>query len=66
MGDFMAKKIGKGTYAFEKGAYLIGYGSVVGKKEGQGPYGNYFDFIGEDAYFGEKTFEKAENILRKL
>lgn len=66
MGDFMAKKIGKGTYAFEKGAYLIGYGSVVGKKEGQGPYGNYFDFIGEDAYFGEKTFEKAENILQKM
>ena len=62
----MAKKIGKSTYAFEKGIYLTGYGSVAGKKEGQGPYGNYFDFIGEDAYFGEKTFEKAENVLQKM
>ena len=62
----MAKKIGKCTYFFEKDIYLAGHGAVTGKKEGSGPFGNYFDFIGEDAYFGEKTFEKAENVLQKM
>ncbi len=62
----MSKKIGKCTYFFEKGVYLVGYGAVTGKKEGQGPYGNYFDFVGEDIYFGEKTFEKAESVLQKM
>ncbi len=34
--------------------------SVAGYKEGNGPIGKCFDFIVNDDYFGEKTFEKAE------
>ncbi len=36
---------------------------VVGRKEGQGPLRGCFDFISEDSYFGEKTWEKAESAM---
>ena len=36
---------------------------VVGRKEGQGPLREWFDFISEDSYFGEKTWEKAESAM---
>ncbi len=39
--------------------------SVVGKKEGEGPLRDSFDLISEDAYFGEKTWEKAESTMQK-
>lgn len=44
---------------------VIGYGSVVGKKEGEGPLGRAFDEIVADARFGEKTFEQAESKMQK-
>ena len=62
----MVKKIGKSTYVFEQQPTIIGYGSVVGKKEGEGPFGEYFDYIGDDARFGEDGFEKAESTLQKM
>ena len=62
----MAKLIGKETILFEKQPKIIGYGSVAGKKEGEGPYGKYFDYVSEDSLFGEKTFEKAESELQKI
>lgn len=62
----MVKKIGKSTYAFEKKPVITGYGSVVGKKEGNGPYKNYFDYVGGDSYFGEDSFEKAESTMQKM
>ena len=65
-GFFMVKKIGKSTYLFEKKPVISGYGSVVGKKEGQGPYGEYFDYVGDDERFGEDGFEKAESTLQKM
>ena len=62
----MVKKIGKSTYFFENKPTILGYGSVVGKKEGQGPFGRYFDFVGENEFFGEKSFEKAESTMQKM
>ncbi len=61
----MAQKKGKQTVVFESKPTIIGYGSVVGKKEGQGPYAEYFDYISEDSRFGQDTFEKAESELQK-
>ena len=62
----MVQKIGKSTYAFENKPVIIGYGSVVGKKEGKGPYGQYFDYVGDNERFGEDCFEKAESTMQKM
>ncbi len=62
----MVRKKGKSTYIFENQPVITGYGAVVGKKEGQGPYGKYFDFVGEDERFGEDGFEKAESTMQKM
>lgn len=63
---FMAKRIGKGTIIFENQPIIISSGAVVGKKEGNGPYGEFFDYILEDSRFGEKTFEQAESKMQKM
>ena len=44
---------------------VIGYAAAVGKKEAEGPLGEYFDKIYTDEFCGEKTFEKAETHLQK-
>lgn len=62
----MAKKIGNSTYLLENSPSIIGYGSVVGKNEKEGPLGNEFDSFDNDCRFGEKTFEKAESRLQKI
>ena len=37
--------------------------SIVGPKEGQGNFKDYFDYIMKNDFFGEKTFEKAERKM---
>ena len=59
------KKTGKRTIIFENKPSILGYASVVGKKEHEGPLSEEFDFYTEDSFFGEKTFEKAESKLQK-
>jgi len=58
-------RIGKGTLVF-KNTCIAATASVVGKKEGEGPLAETYDYIGEDAYFGENTWEKAESKLQKM
>lgn len=58
--------LGNGTVIFEEKPSVISFAAVAGKKEGEGPYGQYFDMIEEDEYFGESSWEKAESeILRR-
>lgn len=59
------KRIGKRTIIFENKPTILSYGSVVGKKEHEGPLSNEFDSYTIDSFFGEKTFEKAESKLQK-
>ncbi len=54
------------TMIFKTKPSVLGYASVVGKKESEGPYGKYFDITESDALFGEDSFEKAESKLQKL
>lgn len=61
----MAKKIGKRTIEFENKPHIVSYGSVVGKKEHEGPLSDEFDSYTIDSFFGEETFEKAESKLQK-
>lgn len=60
------KKLGSQTFALACPPTVSGWGSVVGKKEGQGPLGSCFDQISQDSYFGEKTWEKAERTMQRL
>ena len=59
------KRKGKRTIIFENKPTILSYGSVVGKKEHEGPLSNEFDAYTIDSFFGEKTFEKAESKLQK-
>ncbi len=62
----MSKRIGKRTIILENKPYIIGYGSVVGKKEYEGPLGHEFDAHDLDSRFGEESYEKAESTLQKI
>lgn len=55
------KKKGNQTIVFSSPPVITGYAAVVGKKEGEGPLKEYFDYISRDDKFGEKTWEKAES-----
>ena len=57
--------MGRQSLLFPSGAWLCGRGSVVGKKEGEGPLSAYFDKILSDDMFGEKSWEKAESKMLK-
>ena len=59
------KRLGERTIIFENKPTILSYGSVVGKKEHEGPLSNEFDAYTIDSFFGEKTFEKAESKLQK-
>ena len=59
------RRIGQRTIIFENKPTILSYGSVVGKKEHEGPLSNEFDAYTIDSFFGEKTFEKAESKLQK-
>ncbi len=45
--------------------YIRASASVVGTKEGQGPFGDLFDMVGVDDKFGCATWEDAESTLQK-
>lgn len=59
------KKLGSQTVALANPPSFAGHANVVGKKEGEGPLANSFDYIAEDVTFGEATWEKSENAMQK-
>ncbi len=60
------KNCGNGTIIFEKRPSVQAFAAVVGKKEGEGPFGKHFDVIENDEYFGQESWEKAESeVLRR-
>ncbi|MBQ3817052.1 MAG: stage V sporulation protein AD [Clostridia bacterium] len=61
----MARREGKYTIFFNNRPSILSYGSVVGKREHEGPLSKEFDCYTEDSYFGEKSYEKAESKLQK-
>ena len=44
---------------------VYAWSSTVGKKEGEGPLGDCFDAVEQDAYLGQKTWEAAESELQR-
>ncbi len=59
------KTLSQSTIELERPASVHSFAGIVGKKEGEGPFGKYFDRVEKDAYFGEKTWEAAESALYK-
>lgn len=58
------KAVGKQSVSFENPPLICGAGSVVGKKESEGPYGGYFDEVEEDPKVGADSWEEAEGKLQ--
>ncbi len=44
------------TWIFHDRPAIIGCGTVVGKKEGEGPLGKFFDVVLEDNWLGGSSF----------
>ena len=59
------KEMGKQSVEFEKPPLIVGAASIVGQKEGNGPYGKYFDKIEKDPMAGAKTWEEAEEKFQE-
>ena len=56
---------GSQSIAFQEAPYIISSGSVVGKKEGEGPLHDWFDECLSDDTYGENTWEKSESRMLK-
>ncbi len=61
----MPERIGQYTVLLNNRPTVQGRAAVVGKREGEGPLGRYFDAVFEDTTMGKKTWEQAESALQK-
>ena len=61
----MEQMRGKASIAFDKPPVIASAASVAGKKEGEGPLGQLFDFVTEDDMMGTKNWEEAESAMQK-
>lgn len=59
----MLKERKNQTIKFKNKPRIIGNYSIVGPKEGKGPFGKMFDYVMKNDLFGEKTYEKAERKM---
>ncbi|MGB9885915.1 MAG: stage V sporulation protein AD [Moorellales bacterium] len=59
----MEKRVGKHTIMFASPPVIAATASIVGPKEGQGPLGPTFDKVLTDTYYGESSWEKAEQKM---
>ena len=59
------RKLGRQTFALGDPPSVLGYASVAGRKEREGPLGDTFDETTTDDTFGEKSWEKSESAMQK-
>ncbi len=57
---------GKHSFLLPNQPVITNWASVAGKKEAQGPLQRYFDLTSQDTYFGQKTWEQAEQEMQRL
>ena len=60
----MPTRIGKYTLQLDKAPGILGFASVAGKKEKEGPLGAFFDVSHTDNTLGDVSWEKAESQLQ--
>ena len=51
------------TRIFDKPPVILGYATIAGPKEGEGPLAEYFDKVLNNLYYYEDTWEKAEQKM---
>lgn len=59
------KRVGRYTISLETGPKIVGYASVVGKKEKEGPLGSEFDRSYKDTSLGESSWERQKAVYKK-
>lgn len=59
----MSKTEKNQTIFFNNKPRIVSGYSIVGPKEGMGPFGKMFDYVMKDDFFCEKTHEKAERKM---
>lgn len=57
---------GAQSFVLENMPTLTTWASIAGKKESEGPLANYFDITQKDNYFGQKTWEQAEQKMQEI
>lgn len=62
----MPVREGKHTVVLENAPSIVGYASIGGKKESEGPMANYIDILSNDSYFGQTSWEKAESHMQQI
>ena len=60
----MITRVGNDTLRFERGPWIAGWASSVGKREKEGPLGDLFDQCHEDTLLGADSWEQAESRLQ--
>ena len=55
----------KATKLMKTSPSVISFADIAGKKENEGPLGDYFDKINDDPYLSTDSFEKGESQLQK-
>lgn len=61
----LGQPIGKQSIRFRQSVYLEAGAAVVGKKEGEGPLGQWFDKVEQDDKFGKETWEEGESVMQE-
>ena len=59
-------RCGKQSFTFEQMPVITGWASVAGKKESEGPLKKYYDICQKDSYFGQSSWEKAEQHMQEM
>jgi len=60
------QRCGRQSFQLHNPPTIVGWASVVGRKESDGPLANTFDMKYTDSYFGQKTWEQAEKKMQQL
>lgn len=61
----MNSRLGKQTVSLGNPPCIVSYAAAVGKKEGEGPLQNCFDFIANDDKMNKQSWEMAEGEFQK-
>lgn len=59
-------KAGKSTVILDCDVSISAYASAVGKKEGETPFADLFDYVDVDDMFGQENFELGESAMQGI
>lgn len=57
--------VGRQSFRLAQSPVITAWASIAGKKEAEGPLGNYFDVTSSDSYFGQRSWELGEREMQQ-